>query len=87
MKTRSILLSQLFSYSPGNHGLTEEIIYQQQPTSPEDRVPIFSGSADNETPMAWIQTEGKNNKGESLAYFQGPCIILTKDGSAGLLTY
>jgi len=87
MKSSSRLLSQLFSYSPGNHGLTEGIIYDQQPTSTEDRVPIFSGSADNETPMGWIKSGAKNNAGEPLAYFEGPCIILTKDGSAGLLTY
>jgi len=87
MKPESPLLNALFCYSPGNHGLTEDVIYEQQPTSIEDRFPIFSGSVDNETPMGWIQADGKNNEGKPLAYFQGPCIILTKDGSAGLLTY
>lgn len=80
-------VSELLDYTPGNHGLTEETIYEQQPFSTTERVPIFSGSSDNETPMAWIKTNGKNKDGKTLVYFSGPCLILTKDGSAGLLTY
>lgn len=80
-------MTELFDYMPGNHGLTEETIYEQQPSSSVERVPIFSGSSDNETPMAWIRTNGKNNEEKPLVYFEGPCLILTKDGSAGLLTY
>jgi hypothetical protein len=80
-------INQLFRYKPGNHGLTEETIYAQQPTSEEDSIPIFSGSGDNESPIGFIRSAGHNKHGRPLAYFQGPCLILTKDGSAGLLTY
>lgn len=80
-------ISQIFDYFPGNHGLTEEIIYDFQPTSERDRIPIFSGSKDNIVPIDFICANAKNNEGQEIEYFQGPCLILTKDGSAGLLTY
>jgi type I restriction-modification system DNA methylase subunit len=80
-------ISEMFDYLPGNHGLTEEIIYEQQPTSEEDSVPIFSGSQDNETPIGYICRNANNKDGKPISYFEGPCLILTKDGSAGLLTF
>lgn len=80
-------ISEMFDYFPGNHGLTEEIVYNYQPTSSDDRVPIFSGSQNNITPIGYIRRDAHNNKGGNIVYFEGPCIILTKDGSAGLLTY
>jgi hypothetical protein len=80
-------IEDLFVYCPGTHGLTEEIIYNSQPTSSDDAVPIFSGSADNEVPIGYIKHAALNKMGEPVSYFTGPCVILTKDGSAGLLTY
>lgn len=80
-------ISQIFDYFPGNHGLTEEIIYQYQPDSHDDRVPIFSGSKDNIIPVGFIRKKARNKEGKDVIYFDGPCLILTKDGSAGLLTH
>ena len=80
-------INDMFDYAAGNHGLTEEIIYEQQPTSNDESVPIFSGSQDNQTPIGFIRSDGRNNKGDLIKYFQGPCLILTKDGSAGVLTH
>ncbi len=82
-----ITIKNLFDYTPGNHGLTEEVIYFYQADTPENAVPVYSGSASNDKPIAMISRTAKNNKGMSLVYFHGPCLILTKDGSAGLLTY
>ncbi|MFC1719104.1 restriction endonuclease subunit S [Candidatus Poribacteria bacterium] len=80
-------ISELFDYFPGNHGLTEEIMYEHKTTSQSDSVPIFSGSKNNLTPVGFIGKNAKNNAGRDLSYFEGPCLVLTKDGSAGLLTY
>ena len=80
-------ISEVFDYFPGTHGLTEEIIYDHQPSSVDESVPIFSGSQNNIIPIAYIRKNAINNKGESVSYFEGPCLILTKDGSAGLITY
>jgi len=80
-------ISEVFDYFPGNHGLTEEVIYRYQPTSQGDSVPIFSGSKDNIVPVGVINKNARNNEGKDIEYFKGPCVILTKDGSAGLLTY
>ena len=80
-------ISKLFDYFPGNHGLTEEIIYGYQPTTLDDRVPIFSGSQDNIIPIGYIRKNALNKAGVKVVYFEPPCLVLTKDGSAGLLTY
>ena len=75
-----------FDYFPGNHHLTEEIIYQQQAINVLEAIPVYSGSMDNESPMSYICKNAINKNGEAISYFKGPCILLTKDGSAGLLT-
>lgn len=80
-------ISEMFDYFPGNHGLTEETIYNYQPSSIDEIIPIFSGSENNLIPIAHITKDAKNNKGEPITYFEGQCLILTKDGSAGLITY
>lgn len=80
-------ISQMFDYFPGNHGLTEEIIYEFQPISDEDSIPIFSGSQNNVVPIGKIRKESKNKMGEDIRFFENECLILTKDGSAGMLTY
>lgn len=80
-------ISELFDYSPGNHGLTEEIIYDFQSDSIQEKIPIYSGSQNNEVPLGFIRANCKNNKGIAIKYFTGEHIILTKDGSAGLMTY
>lgn len=82
-----ITVKDLFDYTPGNHGLTEETIYFHQADAPESAIPVYSGSASNDKPIAYISRTAKNNKDNPVTYFRGPCLILTKDGSAGLLTY
>ncbi len=82
-----VKISKIFDYFPGNHGLTEEVIYSHQPTTQDDCVPIFSGSGDNEIPIGTVNKKAKNNKNVDVVYFESPCLILTKDGSAGLLTF
>ena len=80
-------ISTIFDYYPGNHGLTEEIIYEYQPVSIDDSIPIFSGSEDNIIPIGFIRRKSKNKSGEDIKFFDPPCLILTKDGSAGMMTY
>lgn len=77
----------MFDYFPGTHGFTEEVIYQYQPFLYEQQIPIFSGSQDNTVPIGYICLNAKNNKEEDIRYFDGECIILTKDGSSGQMTY
>lgn len=80
-------ISQMFDYFPGNHGLTEEIIYNYQPISYVDSIPIFSGSQDNIVPIGYVRKKAKNKKGGDIQFFENSCLILTKDGSAGMMTY
>lgn len=80
-------VNDLFVYQPGNHGLTDEVIYAQQPFEPGDAVPVYSGSEDNEKATVFIKSGARTNSGDPVVYFSGPCLILTKDGSAGLLAY
>jgi CRISPR/Cas system CMR-associated protein Cmr5 small subunit len=82
----SVTVNQLFDYYPGNHLLTEEVIYQQQANNLNESIPVFSGSENNDSPMSYICKGAVNKIGEPITYFSGPCILLTKDGSAGLLT-
>jgi len=87
MRMENSTISKMFDYFPGNHGLTEEVIYNYSPLYPTEKIPIFSGSENNIIPIGYIRQNAKNNKGEAIVYFVGPCLILTKDGSAGLITY
>jgi len=77
----------LLEYHPGNHGLTEKAIRDQPPSAAEQGVPVLSGSSDNERPRAWIRRGATTADGKPVMYYEGPCLVLTKDGSAGLLTY
>jgi hypothetical protein len=77
----------VFDYHPGNHGLTEKAIRDQPPSVGEQGIPVLSGSSDNEKPMAWIRRGATTADGQPVKYYEGPCLVLTKDGSAGLLTY
>ena len=81
------IFSDMFDYYPGNHGLTEEIVYNYQPTTLDERIPIYSGSQNNIVPIGYVRKDARNNVGNDIAYFEGPCLILTKDGSAGILTF
>jgi hypothetical protein len=67
--------------------IQEETIYNYQPSSIDESTPIFSGSQNNIIPIAYIRKNARNNKGDLVSYFEGPCLVLTKDGSAGLITY
>jgi len=80
-------ISQMFDYFPGNHDLTEEIIYDYQPVNYLERIPIFSGSQDNIMPIGYIGKKAKNKKGKDVSFFENSCLILTKDGSSGMMTY
>ncbi|MBE0418266.1 MAG: restriction endonuclease subunit S, partial [Coriobacteriia bacterium] len=87
MSLPTVTLNQAFHYHPGTHGLTEEVLYDALPLSTEDAVPVLSGSEDNLSPLAAIRPRARNNKGKDVVYFTGPAIVLTKDGSAGLMTF
>ncbi|HEX7607788.1 MAG TPA: restriction endonuclease subunit S [Candidatus Cryosericum sp.] len=82
-----VTVACVFEFSPGNHGLTEKAIRDQPPSVDEQGVPVLSGRSDNERPQAWIRHGATTVNGQLVKYYEGPCLVLSKDGSAGLLTF
>src|SRR5664280_285884 len=80
-------VADVFECHPGNHGLTERAIRDQPALTHGQGVPVLSGSSDNERPGAWIRPGATTIYHKPVVYYEGPCLVLTKDGSAGLLTY
>ena len=70
----------------GNSGLTEDFIYNNLPSSEDDKIPIFSSSTQYSTTMGYISRNAKLNQ-SVLKIFRGECILVARNGYAGTMTY
>ena len=73
---------KIFELKGGNSGLTEEFIYWNQPKEEKDAVVVFSSSTDMQTNMGGISKNARL-KNAPIKVFQGPAIILSRNGQAG----
>jgi len=80
------LLSKIIKFSGGNSGLTEEFIYNNQPNNMDERVPILSSATLKINLMGHISRFAKPNN-KKLKIYNGPCILVTRNGYAGKMTY
>lgn len=80
-----ITLSEIFNFIGGNSGLTEELIYNNQPKTDDDRTPILSSATLEANLMGHISRESLlSNK---MIVFTGDCILVARNGYAGTMTY
>ncbi len=83
-------IQEFFEIGSGNSGLTEEIIYLNQPKSIETSVKVFSSSTQENTSMSFVD-EGtllkKNKKMVKLKIYKREGIIIARNGKAGNMLY
>lgn len=82
---REAKVGNIFEFK-GGKSLTEKIIYEHQPTSEEDIVPIYSGATEEENSLGEISKEAKEDVDE-LKLFNGPAILVVRKGLAGTMRY
>ena len=79
-------LSEIFNICGGNNNLTEEFIYNNQPTTSDEAIPIYSGSTIQSTSLGFIErTAQKKSKGLKIS--KAPAIIVVRKGLAGTMKY
>ncbi|MBR1598402.1 MAG: restriction endonuclease subunit S [Lachnospiraceae bacterium] len=83
-------IEDFFEIGSGNSGLTENIIYLNQPKSKDTAVKVFSSSTQEKTSMSFID-EGtyikKNSKMVNIKIYQSEGIIIARNGKAGNMIY
>lgn len=83
-------IQDFFEIGSGNSGLTEEIIYLNQPKSEKTSVRVFSSSTQENTSMSFVD-EGtllaKNKKLARLKIYRRKGIIIARNGKAGNMLY
>ncbi|MBD5097637.1 MAG: hypothetical protein HDT40_11740 [Lachnospiraceae bacterium] len=83
-------IQDFFEIGAGNSGLTEEIIYLNQPKSEKTSVKVFSSSTQENTSMSFID-EGtlleKNKKLVGIKIYRREGIIIARNGKAGNMIY
>ncbi|WP_144036178.1 hypothetical protein [Sphingomonas jeddahensis] len=70
-------VDRLFDFLDNNGGLTEEFLYQHQPTTP-DPIPVY---ATNRRPIGRLDYEVASATG--LTILEGPALIVARKGYAG----
>ncbi|MDP2797394.1 MAG: N-6 DNA methylase [Methanoregula sp.] len=78
--------SDIFTVTGGNSGLTEEFIYNNQPTNEEESIKILSSATLQTNLMGSISQNAKPNN-KFLKIFNGECIVIARNGYAGKMTY
>lgn len=79
-------ISELFHIKGGNSGLTEKFIYCNSPKNVDEGIPILSSATIKANLMGYISRNAKPN-GKKLKTFNGPCILIARNGYAGTMTY
>jgi len=79
-------IKTIFNIDGGNAGLTEEFIYQNQPMTKEEAIPILSSATIQTNLMGIVSRNAKIEK-RSLKIFSSPAILVTRNGFAGQMTY
>jgi len=80
------LIKDIFTFHAGNSGLTAEFVYNNQPASEEESVPIYSGATKNLNLLGRISRSAQPS-GKKLKVFEGPCVLVSRKGYAGTMMY
>jgi len=81
-----ILISEIIDFKGGNSGLTEEFIYNNQPSSEEEQIQIFSGATLKQNNMGFV-SKNAFPSGKKLKMFKRPTVLVIRKGNAGKVIY
>ncbi|MCC7197608.1 restriction endonuclease subunit S [Candidatus Peregrinibacteria bacterium] len=70
----------------GTSKFTEYAIYRSL-ESEGDLVPLWGGNHEHDSVNQFVSVNAKNKDNEQIKIFEGECIIISLDGSAGSMTY
>ncbi len=79
-------IRQFFDIKGGNSGLTEEIIYNNQPIVEKESIKVFSSSTDDKTIMKRISKHAQIDN-ENIKIFDKEGILISRNGKAGKMKY
>ena len=79
-------ISNIFHIYNGNNNLTEEFIYNNEPTNKTEQIKILS-SATLETNMMGYISRNAEYEGKKIKIFKAPCLLVARNGYAGKITY
>ncbi len=80
-------IKEFFMIGSGNSGLTEAFIYQNQPSSPENSVKVFSSSTQEKTSFRNVDKNAIFPDGKGLKVYFTEGIIIARNGKAGKMTF
>lgn len=83
----TVEIKEVFEIEGGNSNLTEEFVYTNKPTSTEQAIQILSSSTLARTRMGYIDKCAILSNGNNIKIFTGPCILVSRNGYAGKMTY
>jgi type I restriction enzyme M protein len=79
-------IGQVFNFFGGNSGLTEEFIYNNQPTNDEEKLEIYSGATERKNFVGFVSVNAVlNNK--NLIILNAPAILIVRKGKAGKMIF
>lgn len=79
-------IKDIFSIVSGNSGLTEELIYDNQPSNEDEKIKILSGATTEIKILGYVNKNSKPNN-KKLKIFKSPFTHIIRKGLAGRMTY
>lgn len=79
--------SNIFSLKKGTSRFTEAAIYHSVPLNGVKSFPVYGGEASHKIAKSFVQENATNIEGKPVTFFEGECLILSMDGSAGFMTF
>ena len=81
-----VRLKDCFHFKGGNSGLTEDFVYNNQPSTEDEKIPILSSATKKANLMGYISNKAMPDE-KKLKVFSGECVLIARNGYAGTMTY
>ena len=75
-------IGKIFEFIGGNSGLTEEFIYNNQPTRENEKIQVYSGATQKQSFVGFVSPKAKIN-GKEIKKIDTPAILVVRKGKAG----
>jgi len=79
-------LDLFYPVEKGNYRLTEQAVYNSLKYN-EEMIPLWGGQQSHNDKTQFVSKKGKTIENKSIKIFEGDCLILSLDGSAGSITF
>ena len=80
------IIGNCFHIKGGNSGLTEDFIYNNQPSNEDEKIPIFSGATLADNSMGFVSANALPSN-QKLKIYHAPAILIIRKGKAGEMVY